>query len=533
MRSPRRSSAAALLVVVPAVFLAVTSGWPLMALSARAFRMNGSQELLGAVATMRIGRLAALTIGQAALSAAIAVVVGVPCAYCHARFESPGRRVLWALVAVPFVLPTVVVAAAVGRVQRGIGLYGDVGAWAAIITAHVVVNVAVVVRTVGVRIAAVDPAVEEAARLSGRSPLGAAWCTVRISADAIRSAAVVVFLFCATSFGIVTVLGGGSVSTIEIEIWFQTTQLLRLDVAALLSVAQMLVVAAIVAVAFRGRRHRAAVVTPWPRRRPRGAEHVVVAASTVTQLAVALSPLVVLGVRSLRVGEGWGWDHYRHLGRALEGTGLAVSPWWATVASVQIALVAAAIALIVGTMAAAGVATRRRGARVLDAALLVPLATSAATTGFGILVAYSAPPLDLRGSWWALPVVESSIAAPLVARALVPVFVDIDRRQLDAAALLGASTWRRLRRIAVPAVRPALGVAAGLAFAVSLGEFGATAFLARSGSPTLPQLMVHLLGRPGDANLGQAMAVGMVLALLSAGVFAAAEALGRGRALEF
>ncbi|MCC6225707.1 MAG: iron ABC transporter permease [Microthrixaceae bacterium] len=529
----RIRAAALLLVALPAAFLLLSSGWPLVALVARSLRGSGWSELVDALGNARIGRLAVLTAGQAALSAAIAVMVGVPCAYCHARFEMPGRRLLWALVAVPFVLPTVVVAAAVGRVERIVGLEGDTGTWATIIAAHVIVNVAVVVRTVGVRLAAVDPSVEEAARLAGRSPLVAAWCAVRVAGESVLSAAVVVFLFCATSFGIVAVLGGGSVSTIEIEIWFQTTQLLRLDVAALLSVVQMVVVGAVVAVLLRPRQHRGTLVSTRPRRCPRGVERAVVAAAAVVQVLVAAGPLLVLLIRSLQVGGGWGLDHYRNLGDTLEGTGLAVGPWQATLASLQIAMAATSIALVVGALAASAVAVGVRGARVLDAALLIPLATSAATVGFGILIAYSGPPLDLRGSWWALPVVEAAIAAPLVARALVPVFGDIDRRQLDAAATLGASGWRRLREVVLPAVRPALGVAAGLAFAVSLGEFGATAFLARSGSPTLPQLMVRLLGRPGEANLGQAMAVGVLMAVLTAGVFALAEALGRGRALEF
>lgn len=528
-----RSAGIASLVVVPGAFLVATSGWPLVALALRAVRDHGTGTIGEVFDNARMARLAAVTVGQAVLSAALAVALGVPCAYCHARYRVVGSRVVWLAIAVPFVLPTVVVAAAIGRLQRTAGLTGDGGAWVAIVAAHVVVNLAVVIRTVGVRIASIDPAIEEAARLCGRSALGAAWCALRAARDAVMSAAVVVFLFCATSFGIIAVLGGGSVGTIEVEIWFQATQLLRLDVAALLSFVQMGVVALVVVVALRSRRDRVVVLAAGRRRRPRGAARVVLMGLMLVQGAAAFGPIAVLVERSLRVEGAWGLDHYRHLGRALRGTGLASSPWRAAVASLEMAGVAAAIAVIVGVAAAAAVAMRRRGARLVDAALLIPLATSAATVGFGILVAYSRPPLDVRGSWWALPIVEASIAAPLVARSLAPVFAAVDRRQIEAASLLGARASRRLRAVILPAVRPAVGVAAGLAFAVALGEFGATAFLARSGSPTLPQLMVRLLGRPGDANLGQAMAVGVVMAALTAGVFAVAEAFGRGRSLEF
>ncbi len=532
MRRHRGLLVTVALIVVPFGFFFATSGWPLIALVDRAVTTGEGAALGDAFGGTRIARLAFATLAQAALSTLIALIIGIPCAYCHARFRVPGQRLAWVLVAVPFVLPTVVVAAAVGRAQRLMGLDG-VSAWVPVITSHVVVNLAVIVRTVGVRLERIDVSVEDAARLGGRSATGAAWCVIRSASDAIRSAAIIVFLFCATSFGIIAVLGGGSVSTVEIEIWFQATQLLRLDVAALLSCAQMLVVAVVVLLTLRGRRPNAVLSGASPRRRPRGLERWLVGVLVGVQLLVALGPVALLVERSLRVGDHWGIDHYRNLGRALAGTGLGERPWRAAGESLRIAVVAAAIALVVGLLAAVGVASGRRGARIVEAALLIPLAASAATIGFGILIAYSRPPLDLRGSWWAVPVVESAIAAPLVARSLVPVFASLDRRQLDAAALLGAGPRRRFLEIVVPSVRAAVGVAAGLGFAVSLGEFGATAFLARSGSPTLPQLMVRLLGRPGDANLGQGMAIGVVMAALTAGVFAAAEAIGRGRSLEF
>jgi thiamine transport system permease protein len=523
-----------LLVGGPLAFLALTYGWPLVALGRRTQGPQGWSVVGDVLADPRILRIAWRTVVQAVVSTGLAVVLGVPAAYCHARFSFPGRRLVWLGVAVPFVLPTVVVASALlGVAPPG---RGALGSWAAIVVAHVIVNLAVVVRTVAVRIESVDPHLEEAARTTGRTRWAAATLAVGASRDAVLGAALVVFLFTLTSFGIVAVLGGGSVTTIEIEIWFQTTQVLRLDVAAVLSLVQMLLVAGVLVL------HHRSVVTrsvasarPRPaRRRPTGrAERAVVAATALVQVAAVGVPVGVLAVRSLRVGDGWGLDHYRHLGSALGGTGLAVTPLRAVGTSLVIGLVAAAVALAVGVPAAAAVATRRRGAGWLDAALMLPLATSAATVGFGILVAYREPPFDLRGSALAIPLVEATIAAPLVARSLAPVFSSVDRRQLEAARLLGAGPARRLATIVAPVVRPAIGVSAALAFAVSLGEFGATAFLARTGSPTIPQVIVRLLGRPGAANLGQAMAMGCVLVVVCGGVFALAEALGRGRALEF
>jgi thiamine transport system permease protein len=59
-------------------------------------------------------------------------------------------------------------------------------------------------------------------------------------------------------------------------------------------------------------------------------------------------------------------------------------------------------------------------------------------------------------------------------------------------------------------------VAAGFAFAVSLGEFGATSFLARDEHPTLPVVIYQLIGRPGSENFGMALAASVVLAAATA-----------------
>jgi thiamine transport system permease protein len=80
----------------------------------------------------------------------------------------------------------------------------------------------------------------------------------------------------------------------------------------------------------------------------------------------------------------------------------------------------------------------------------------------------------------------------------------------------------------LPLAARAVGLATGFAFAVSLGEFGATAFLARPDMPTLPVVIYRLIGLPGQDNYGMALAAGVVLATLSAGVMALAERLRGG-----
>ena len=105
------------------------------------------------------------------------------------------------------------------------------------------------------------------------------------------------------------------------------------------------------------------------------------------------------------------------------------------------------------------------------------------------------------------------------------VLAGIDDRQRQAAASLGASPLRALLTVDVPAVWKPLLAASGFAFAVSLGEFGATSFLARDDAPTLPVVIFQLLGRPGELNYGTALAASVVLAATTALVMLAVERL--------
>ncbi|QXC59157.1 ABC transporter permease subunit [Aquihabitans sp. G128] len=115
-----------------------------------------------------------------------------------------------------------------------------------------------------------------------------------------------------------------------------------------------------------------------------------------------------------------------------------------------------------------------------------------------------------------MPVAQALVGIPFVVRSLVPALRAVDARQREAASVLGASPWRARREVDLPVVLRTLLVGAAFAFAISLGEFGATSFLARPDAPTVPVAMFRLLGQPGAALRGQAMALGTLLAALTA-----------------
>jgi thiamine transport system permease protein len=170
----------------------------------------------------------------------------------------------------------------------------------------------------------------------------------------------------------------------------------------------------------------------------------------------------------------------------------------------------------------------RRVRAGLDGFFMLPLGVSAVTLGFGFLITLDEPPLDFRDSPLLVPIAQALVALPLVVRTIAPVLAGIDDRQRQAAASLGASPWRTLLSVDLAVLWTPLVVAAGFAFAVSLGEFGATSFLARPDRPTLPVVIYQLISRPGAENFGMALAASVVLGVVTVAVLALVERLRLG-----
>jgi thiamine transport system permease protein len=462
------------------------------------------------------------------------VLFGLPAAFVLHRTAFPFRRFLRAALLVPFVLPTVVVGVAFRQLlgEGGpLGFLGLDGTPVAIVLGLVFFNVAVVVRVVGGAWESLDPRPAQAAATLGASPVQVLR-TVTLPAlrPAVVSAAVVVFLFCATAFGIVLTLGGSRYATVETEIYLLTVQVFDLSAAAALSVLQLLVVVVLLLGAGRARTTGPVSRQPARPRRLTRADVVPVLA-TVLLLAFVAAPIAALVAGSLRAEGGWGLDNYAALSTSGDGQALPVSVTDALVNSMRTAVDATWMAVGTGLLVALTVTrrsrsgTERRVRGVLDGLFMLPLGVSAVTLGFGFLVTLDQPPLDLRDSPLLVPVAQALVALPLVVRTLVPVLGGIDDRQRQAAASLGAGPLRTLTTVDLPVLWKPLLAAAGFAFAVSLGEFGATSFLARDQFLTLPLVIFRLLGHPGDQNYGMALAASVVLAAATAAVMLLVERL--------
>lgn len=527
------------LALVPVLVFGVFFVLPVSGMLAQGLWPDGSFDpggVLEVLARPRVHRVIWFTVWSATTATACAVLLGLPAAYALHRLDFPLRRVIRAALLVPFVLPTVVVGVAFRQLlgEAGpLGWLGFDGSPVAIIAGLVFFNVAVVIHAVGTTWETLDPRPGEAAAALGATP-AQVFRTVTLPAlrPAIVSAASVVFLFCATAFGIVLTLGGLGYSSVETEIYLLTTNLLDLPAAAALSIVQLLAVTLLLVLAGRLRAvpdPSVSRVVPSPRR-PRVSDAPQLAATALLLVLVA-APIVTLVLGSLRVGEAWSLGNYRALTTEGSHQALLVPVTEALVTSVRTAIDATWMSLSMGLLVGF-VVTRRSRSRaerrlrgVLDGFFMLPLGVSAVTLGFGFLITLDQPPVDFRDSPLLVPIAQALVALPLVVRLIVPALGGIDDRQRQAAASLGAGPLRTLLVVDVPVVWRPLLAAGGFAFAISLGEFGATSFLARDDRPTLPIVIFRLIGHPGAMNYGMALAASVVLASVTVVVMLVVERL--------
>lgn len=525
-RPPQLTLSSGGFAAAPVAFLGVFFLWPTLAIVWRGLTGASWSTLPGG----RIADAVVTTLALAAAGTVVSLAIGLPAAWALFRRRWPGQRIVVAVLTIPFVLPTVVVASAFRSLLRASpGSWGDShgAVVVAIIGALAFFNVAVVIRVVGPVWGSLPDGTYHAARTLGASAWRALW-EVRLPAlgPALAAAAVTVWLFCSASFGVVIVVGGGRIATVDTEIWLQANQFLDLHAAAVLALVQIAMVGTALALGARVKAlsQGAGRTAVEPRRMSGGAGTVAVLVALAPAVALLVIPLTGLVERSLRTGSGHGWDHYRALVSSGRVAASGASLYEAALTSVTTALVTGVLAT--GLAVLTGMAARAsHRARWLQGLMLLPLGVSSVVVGLGLLLTLARPILgiNLARQGLLLPAAHMIVALPLALAVVLPAMRAVDARLHAAAATLGASPAQVWRLVDWPLTRRAIGMAAGLAAAVSMGEFGATSFLARPGSETLPTLIFRLLGRPGLENMGMAFAASVILALLTAGIMLAAD----------
>ena len=521
----QRPALAHIFGVFAAGFLLLFFLYPLLIILLRSFA--GTQGLLELLDNPYYRERLVFSAYLGFVSTLLTVALGLPGAFWFARYEFFGKRLLRSAFTIPFVMPSVVAAigflALVGpRGLLGVNLQGTL---TIILMAHVFYNYAVVVRIVGAYLESVGPRLREAAAVLGASPWRVLWrVTLPLALPAILAAATLVFIFCFTSFGVIVILAPHpQFATLEVSIYRLTARLLELDTAAVLVLVQLLVISLVTLIYTRLQARLALpLLSTPPLPRPLGWARVLLMLHMLLAFGLILAPLLALTYAALWP-EGGIVPDLRYFAAVPDASRSLRFPGVGAVVlnSLRFALSSMLLSLLVGF--AFAYATVRGGWRWLDSLSLLPLATSAVTLGFGYLLTFPA----LSTSPWGLTLAHTLIAFPFVARSLLPALRSLPANLLNAAYVLGSSPLGVLRRVELPLLLPSLVTAAAFAFAISMGEFGASLVLARTEYATIPVAIFDRLGRPGVTNYGVALALSVMLMLITGAVMLLLERFGR------
>ena len=547
-----------LLWFAPLTFLVLFYFYPLGSILQTSFARADNQTLnpmIEAFTTPSIWRVTAFTIWQALLSTLLTLLLGLPGAFLLARYQFRGKSLILSLTSIPFVMPTLVVAAGFNALLGPQGWVNLVltnlfhlpappivfqNSFAAILIAHVFYNVSIVLRMVGDFWSHLDPHLVQAAQVLGSNRWRALrYVSLPLLIPAIAAAALLVFIFDFTSFGVILVLGGPRFSTLEVEIYYQTIALFNLPLAASLSLIQIgcTLLMTIIYTRLSNRLSRPFTLRPkhYTQKRlisPSGRLAAIIFLTLL--LGLQTTPLIALAARSFihagpERGEASGQAaqftlaNYQELSINRRNSLFYVPPSTAIAVSLSYALATLVLALLLGLPASwalsrdeqHGSPLLARLNRLLDPLLMLPLGTSAVTLGLGFIIALGRPPLALRASPILIPLAHTLVAFPFVVRSLTPALRSIRPRLRQAAAMLSASPGQVIRYIELPLVGRSLLVSSVFAFTISLGEFGATALIARPEYPTIPVMIYRLISQPGALNYGQALALSTILMLVT------------------
>lgn len=547
MNLKRSKSLVWLLWLIPLAFLLVFFYQPLLAIFRQVFSerfSQGWQFFSWAQITKPLG----FTFWQATLSTLFTLLIGLPAAYLFARFDFPGRKTLRSISLLPFILPTVVVATAFNSLIGPKGWLNLIlmnlfnlnnpplnllNSMPAIILAHVFFNTSIIIRMVGNSLSRLNPHYDEAARVLNASPWQAfREVSVPLLLPSILGASLLVFLFNFTSFGVVLMLGGPQFATLEVEIYNQAMSRFNLPMAGLLSVIQLAFTLLITTIQNRLNKPRfgkAALSSETKTlKKPKTKwQKLFVVFMVIILIILFVSPILSLVSRSLvtfeaargergSVETGFTLRYYTELFKNTSGSIFYANPLAAIRNSLVYSLLTMLIATSMGLLTAYALYNSNKANRWLEPLFMLPLGASPVILGLGFLISFNHPPWTSGPYPVLIPIAHSLIALPFVVRTILPALQSIPNSLREAAGVMGAKPFRVFLEVDLPILLRAIIVSLAFSFTISLGEFGASSFLANARTPTIPVTIFRYLSQPGALNYGQALAMSTLLLITSA-----------------
>ncbi len=498
-------------------------------------------RVLRALADPALRRIIGFTAAQAGWSTLAALALGLPGAWLIGSGRYRGAALVRAVASIPFAMPPVLV------VLGFVLFFGNAG-WlnrafmaltgaeegplrvlyrpAAIVLAHAFYNFPIVLRLAGDGIAAGRASYASAAATLGSSPRKTFFTVLLpVAAPSIAASALLVFLYCFTSFAVVLVLGGGpAATTLSVEIFRAARVGLDFETAGALALVETAIAAAAYLLYARLERAARSFAGTAENRGRRNLLPPKASGDLAAIVYLALAAFLILGPLVSVPLESFLWRSSRtaHAAFSLR--------WWAAVRdaalpalgrSLLLAAASATLAVILATSAAVAVwlsPARSRFGSLTAALCLAPLASSGIVLGLGWIRLYGS---DLARTFWAVAVVQATAALPFAYRSVAEGLAALPPSMADAAASLGAPPAKTALLVALPASAPRIRSAWAFAAAISLGELNTVLMLGLEDWETLPLLVYRAAGA---YRFGSACAAGTLLALACAGAFLLSEA---------
>ena len=548
------------LAFFPLLFLAVFFYFPLLSILKEGFLDAPghltSKYILATLDDPYNRRVMFFTIKQAVFSTLLTLMLGLPGAYLAAKYDFPGKSLLKAITTVPFVLPSIIVS--LGFILL-FGNNGVLNRWLmqllqldtpplrilyslkAIVLAHAFYNFPLVVRIVAAVWESIDPKIEDAARSLGAKEFRVFWhVTLPLILPGIVASLALTFIFCFMSFAVVLVLGGVKYATIEVNIY--TLMMVMLDykmgsalaiVQSLFSLSFMFFYAKVLDLGAR----TAKVAVETNGTKPKlfsGLQDLLTWRGILLLLYVCIVVLVILGpllsVLSFSVMhhyEGqtvFSLQSYAKIFTMPYNPILGITPLRSIQNSLFFGIMTVLFALPLGiTIAFLLTRTEFPLKNVFDAVVMLPLGISSISLGLGYVRSFHKPPLMLTGTWYAIVFAHTIMAYPFVMRSVSPILKKMKPALIDAAMSLGATRTRTFLLIELPIIKPGVIVGATFAFAISIGELGATYMLYRPHLTTMPISIYRFLSAH---DLVGASAMGMILIAVCTLLFICIEKTG-------
>ncbi|MHA2170542.1 MAG: ABC transporter permease [Candidatus Kariarchaeaceae archaeon] len=436
------------------------------------------------------------TFSQSILTVLGSVIIGLPTGLLLARGKPHFSNFLRSAITVPFLFPPlaillgyVVLFGRKGVINHFLSGYFEFDPFSfwGIIFAHMMYNVSVIAR---ISESAFNTEPEEfhtVARTLGASR----WFRFRTVTfphlkPSLEAGILLVFLYSFNSFAIVLILGEVKLQTIEVMIYAQSRLRLNYDKAAMLVIIQLIVNLAVVTIYSKRRSY---LILEGTRR----IEEPILTPKLSTLLLVVViiitwAPIFII-TRSTFTGIVESPQVFRdQLFSGSYDRLLGTSSLRVLMNTLFFGLVVAFLAIVLSALMIIStqfLSNPTSGEKLFLPLTLIPMGTSAITLSFGLLQTHGRNQYFSNFVWLYIIAAQLIAALPFASRVLFSGWKRVPQDLILVSKTLGASNWQTFEKVIYPHMKSAILVAILFAFAISIGEFGATFFLSRGEWVTL------------------------------------------------